>query len=353
MKRDATEKPLILRTMTNRIGFALLLCLSVQVYAAEFTLRIHHFLGEESLPHTALIEPWARRVEADSDGRIEIEIHPKMALGGKTPELVDQVRNGTVDIVWTAAAYTPNLFPHAEVFTLPSVHGGDPTATNQAMMSAIDGFLGPDFQGIKPLLAHVQAGHSLHMSRKQVTAVSDLNGLTLRPAGRRIGIWMIDEFGAKASRKRHPKLSTALAKNQLDGALMSFQLAQSLDVIGSVSSHTMRGDNQYFGTSLYLFLMNQTSYDRLPADLRSVIDRNSGLNLAREAGMVWRDAELEAVTAARMRGNTVNMFSEQEQGIVDNAARAIERRWSDTVSKYGINGPRLIEQARKAIEQYR
>ena len=111
------------------IVFPALLLVSTQVFAAEFTLRIHHFLGDDSLPHKGLIEPWARRVEAESDGRIEVKIYPKMALGGKTDKLVDQVVDGTVDIVWTAAAYTPNRFPHAEVFTLPLVHEGDPAAT--------------------------------------------------------------------------------------------------------------------------------------------------------------------------------------------------------------------------------
>jgi TRAP-type C4-dicarboxylate transport system substrate-binding protein len=339
--------------MTTRISLAVMLWLPVHVAAAEFTLRVHHFLGEDSLPHTGLIQPWARQVEADSNGRIDVEIYPKMALGGKTPELVDQVRKGTVDIVWTAAAYTPNQFPRAEVFTLPSVHGGDPAATNQAMMSAIDSFLGPDFQGVKPLLAHVQAGHSLHMSRRSIAAVSDLDGLTLRPAGRRIGIWMIDALGAKPSRKRHPKLSAALEQNQLDGALMSFQLARSLDVIESVASHTMRGEKHYFGTSLYLFLMNPASYERLPADLQSVIDRNAGMDLARQAGQTWETAEQDAIAAARQQGNSILVLSEEQQGIVDNAAKAIERRWSDTVEKYGIDGPRLIAQARQAIDRHR
>lgn len=329
------------------------LLLSAAATAAEFTLRIHHFLGKESLPHRGLIEPWARQVEADSKGRIEVEIYPKMALGGKTPKLVEQAFDGTVDIVWTAAAYTPNRFPHAEVFTLPSVHDGDPAATNQAMMSVIDDLLRADFAGVKPLLAHVQAGHSLHLSRTSVTSLSDLDGLTLRPAGRRIGLWMIDALGAQASRKRHPKLSDALAQNKLDGALMSFQLAQSLDAIESVATHTLRSERGYFGTSLYLFLMNQASYTALPEDLQAVIDRNSGMNLAKKAGDMWHDAELAAIAEARERGNAINTLDAGQQQRVDQAAAEIERRWSRTVSKYGIDGPVLIEQARQAIGRFR
>lgn len=335
-----------------RILFSALLLLPTQIFAAEFTLRIHHFLDAASLPHKGLIEPWARQVEADSNGRIEVKIYPKMALGGKTEELLDQVVDGTVDIVWTAAAYTPNRFPHAEVFTLPLVHDGDPAATNQAMMSVMDDLLQPDFKDMKPLLVHVQAGHSLHLSRKTVNTLSDLNGLTLRPAGRRIGLWILDAVGAQASRKRHPKLSEALAQNKLDGAFMSFQLAQSLDVIESVRSHTMRADNKYFGTSLYLFLMNQASYNALPADLRTVIDRNSGLKLAKQAGRVWQDAEENAIAAARQHGNAINILDVEQQQLVENALQEVLVRWSDTVKKYGIDGPELIEEARQAIGRY-
>lgn len=334
------------------IVFPALLLVSTQVFAAEFTLRIHHFLGDDSLPHKGLIEPWARRVEAESDGRIEVKIYPKMALGGKTDKLVDQVVDGTVDIVWTAAAYTPNRFPHAEVFTLPLVHQGDPAATNQAIMSVMDDLLYQDFKGVKPLLAHVQAGHSIHLSRKTVNTLSDLNGLKLRPAGRRVGLWILDAIGASPSRKRHPKLSKALADNKLDGALMSFQLAQSLDVIESVKSHVMRGENRYFGTSLYLFMMNRARYDTLPADLRAVIDRNSGLGLAKRVGQVWQEAEENAIAAARKQGNAITVLNDKDQQRVEIAFNDILVRWSDTVQKYGIDGPQLIEKARQTISRY-
>ncbi len=336
-------------------GFLCLVVLLVSspAFAAEYALRIHHFLGEESLPHKGLIEPWARRVEADSNGRIEVRIYPSMGLGGQTPELLDQVVDGTVDIVWTAAAYTPNRFPHAEVFTLPLVHDGDPAATNQAIMALMDTALAPDFRGIKPLLAHVQAGHSLHFSRKSVKTLADLDGLVLRPAGRRVGLWVIDALGASPSRKRHPKLAEALAENELDGAVMSFQLAQSLDVIGSVKSHTLRTGNNYFGTSLYLFLMNQASYEALPADLRAVIDRNSGMALARETGQLWQAAERDAMAAARRHGNVINVLDESEQQRLDTALQEILVRWSQTVHKYGIAGAQMIETARQAIDRYR
>ena len=52
-------------------------------------------------------------------GASEIQRFPAMQLGGAPPQLIDQVIDGTVDIVWTLPGYTPNRFPRTEVFELP------------------------------------------------------------------------------------------------------------------------------------------------------------------------------------------------------------------------------------------
>jgi TRAP-type C4-dicarboxylate transport system substrate-binding protein len=54
-----------------------------------------------------MLEPWARQVEENSGGRVKIEIFPAMSLGGTPPELVQQARDGVVDLVWTVNGYTP------------------------------------------------------------------------------------------------------------------------------------------------------------------------------------------------------------------------------------------------------
>ena len=69
--------------------------------AQEITLRLQHFLPPPSVTHKNFVEPWVRKVEAESGGRIKIEIYPSMQLGGSAPSLYDQVRDGVVDIVWT------------------------------------------------------------------------------------------------------------------------------------------------------------------------------------------------------------------------------------------------------------
>jgi TRAP-type C4-dicarboxylate transport system substrate-binding protein len=342
------------RTHKRRIGITLictvlLLTAAIPALAAELTLRVHHFLGAESLPHQFLIEPWARRVERDSGGAIEVEIYPAMTLGGKAPELLEQVHDGSVDIIWTAAAYTPGAFPRSEVFTLPLVHQGDPVATNLAIRDLLELELFRDFEGIQPLLVHVHQGHAFHLVDHPVQRLEDFAGLTLRPPGRRAGRWTIESLGAEITKKRHPKLPKALANKALDGALMSFQLAESMGVVDAVDSHTLLEGDGFFGTSLYLFLMNKARYDALPSELRAVIDSNSGAPLAEEMGRVWRDAGNAGLEAARKRGNRIDVLQGQEAQRTREALQRASIEWTKEVGKQHIDGFHLIRKARQAI----
>ena len=66
---------------------------------AVVTLKLHHFLPPKAPAHTKMLAPWAADVEKASGGKVKIELFPAMALGGKPPELINQVRDGVVDIV--------------------------------------------------------------------------------------------------------------------------------------------------------------------------------------------------------------------------------------------------------------
>ena len=51
---------------------------------AQVTLKLHHFLPPVSLPHQKL-KPWAEKVEAESGGKLELEMFPSMQLVGHLP----------------------------------------------------------------------------------------------------------------------------------------------------------------------------------------------------------------------------------------------------------------------------
>ena len=99
---------------------------------AEVTLRCQHFLSPMASVPRFFIEPWAEKIEAESNGRIDMEIYPAMQLGGAPPALYDQIRDGVIDCGWTIPAYTPGRFPEAEAFELPFMTSMSGEASSRA-----------------------------------------------------------------------------------------------------------------------------------------------------------------------------------------------------------------------------
>jgi predicted MFS family arabinose efflux permease len=64
--------------------------------AQEVTLRFQHFVSPNSANPKYFLDPWVQKVEAESNGRIKIEIYPFMQLGGKAPAQYDLIKDGVI-----------------------------------------------------------------------------------------------------------------------------------------------------------------------------------------------------------------------------------------------------------------
>ena len=128
--------------------------------AADYKFKFHHFLSANSFWQKQILQPWVDEIERNSNGRISIEIFPSMTLGGRPPELVQQARDGVVDIIWTVNGYTPGMFPRSEVFELPTVFTNDPEPVNLALFDLFESELKPDYAGLEVMFLSVHAGNA-------------------------------------------------------------------------------------------------------------------------------------------------------------------------------------------------
>ena len=269
----------------------------------EVTLTVQHFVEPEAAAHEKLIEPWARRIEKQSDGRIKVQIYPEMALGGAPWELYSQLREGDADIVWTLIGYTPGEFPLSEVFELPTVHRGSSLATTLAIQDVFDQ-IAPDYAEVHPLLIHVHAGQVIHMVDKPIRSVDDLAGLKIRIPSN-TGQMLIEAWNATPVPMSVPELPQALSKGEVDGALAPYEIVLPYR-IHELTKQSIEGpDGRPFGTSVFAFLMNKERYEGLPDDLRAVIDANSRAAIAGEIGKIWDQVEEPGRAAAMDPGRRI------------------------------------------------
>lgn len=319
--------------------------------APEVTLKVHHFLGPKAPTQADFIAPWAKRVEAQSEGRIKIEIYPSMSLGGTPPQLIRQVRQGVVDIVWTLPGYTAGQFPRVEVFEIPFVHTNNPVATNLAIQDLYAQWLAPEFQDVHPILIHVHKGQVIHTVDTPVRKFADAKGLKLR-IPTRVGGWYLDAIGASPVGMPVPEIPQALSRKVIDGALIPFEVALPLKVTELVKYHTIGPDDMRFGTGVFLFAMNKQRYESLPDDLRAVIDANSGKAIAKQVGEIWIRAEGPGREAAIKHGNEIIVVSAAEMKKFRAAADPVAKRWTEEVSSHGIDGKDLLIAAREAVAKH-
>ncbi|MEL6264983.1 MAG: TRAP transporter substrate-binding protein [Pseudomonadota bacterium] len=316
--------------------------------AAEFTFTIHHFLSPKAPAQTRLIQPWADRITAASDGRIAFEIFPSMSLGGKPPELYSQVRSGVADIVWTLPGYTPGVFPRLEVFELPTVHGGSAAVTTRAIQDVMP-MLADDLAAVTPLLVHTHAGNALHTVSRDVNGPGDVAGLKLRSPSR-TGVWMLESWGAEPVGMPVPALPQALSKGTIDGALIPFEVAIPLK-IAQLAEYSIELDGgRRFGTSTFLFAMNSERFAALPADLQAIVAENSGAAIADEIGTAWDGIEPVGKKIATDAGRTVKALSAEATAEFDALHESLSARWLAEAAGRGIDGEALLAAALGAMK---
>lgn len=323
---------------------------------AEFTFKLHHILPAASPAQKNMIEPWVKAVEEDSGGRIKIEIYPSMSLGGTPPQLVRQVRDGVVDIIWTVNGYTPGVFPRTEVFELPGVFNGNITAANLAMRELFNEFLLDEYAGLKVIVLHVHGGQGIQTKDKLVRSPADMAGLKMR-VPTRTGAWIIEALGANPVRTSVGDIPQAFSTGLIDGAFIPWEIIPVFK-IDQLTKYQIEGpDHQRFGTTTFQISMNLSSYNSLPDDLKAVIDNNSGEAYAKLVGEAWRNSEEGGIRFALTDPddsdpNELITLTPEEMQAFQDALKPVDQRWIDAVTDVGIDGQALYDAAKAAVAKY-
>jgi TRAP-type C4-dicarboxylate transport system substrate-binding protein len=342
------------RTFTIAAAGALasgaLLGLGRRPRAQEVTLKVAHFLPAAAPAHALFMEPWARQIEAESDGRIKVEIYPAMQLGGRAPQLYDQLRDGIADVVWTLPGYTPGRFPTIEVFELPFLPASA-EATSQAVQAFYEKHRPPEFDDIHPLMFHVHAPGLFHMKGEPIRTLEDLAGKKIRAPTRVIND-TLGALGATPVGMPVPQVPEALSRGVVDGVVIPWEVSRPLRVHELTDSHTSFAGDRGFYTSVFLYGMNRSIYESLPDDLKTVIDNNSGMSLAQKIGKVWDEAEEPGRQAAEEAGAEFYTIEGAELERWKEASAPVIDAWTEQMSANGQDGAALVEDARSLIAQY-
>jgi len=318
--------------------------------AQQVTLRLHHFLPAQAPIPQDFLAPWAKKVEAESKGRIKIELYPSLQLGGTPAQLYDQVKDGVIDLTWTPPGYTPGRFPKSETFELPFI-ASNGEKNSPAGWEFYEKHLKDEFKDVKIISINTHGPGVIHAKGNGVRKLEDMKGLKLRGPSRIVNK-LLETLGATPVGMPVTAMADALSKGVIDGTVVPWEVTAPLRISELVKTHTGFSGSRSLYITFFIFAMNKAKYDSLPADLKKVIDDNSGPETSRWAGKAMDDGDAPGLEAAKRRGNTIIALDAAEMARWRKAAEPVIDGWVAEMKSKNIDAQALISDARAAIAKH-
>jgi TRAP-type C4-dicarboxylate transport system substrate-binding protein len=319
--------------------------------APEVTLRLHSFLPPVANPMKHFMIPWAQKIEKDSQGRIKVQVFPSMQLGGKAEQMLTQVRDGVVDIVWTLPGFTPGVMPKLEIFELPFLHRST-YATVHSLQDYVAKHMQKEFEPYHVLLVHCHAG-ALFMTKEPINKVEDFQGMKLRSYSR-TNAWILEALGAAPLQVALPELAPMLSKGTVNGSILPYEIAPAVKMQDLTDYFTTLAPPQpRLSTAIFTFLMNKQKYQSLPPDLKKVIDDNSGPNLVDHAIKTWDFVEQEGEKVMHTKAkNKFVQLSAEETAKFKKKVQPVFDRFVKLLDDGGDNGKQILAEVEALETKY-
>jgi TRAP-type C4-dicarboxylate transport system substrate-binding protein len=310
------------------------------------------------------INPWAKRVEEATKGKLKVTVYPANALNAPEQAL-EAVNGGICDIVWTPLGYYPSRFPLSDVITLPFMNlpqgkiGSrilSPGEVNSHMLQELyetSPEIQAEYKDFKVLLLHTTEPFILFSSKKPLRNQADVKGIKVRElAGPPSEMWKL--LGANPMLLPMPDCYDSASKGIIDAQSASWSAVSSFKLFEVYKYYT----DVPLCVSEFMILMNKDKWNSLPADIQAQIMTVSGIPGADALGDSSWGFSLVTDTQAVMQKANVSMEKVQlDPGEYDRwvevAGKPLWDKWvADRASK-NLPGKKVLDQLRSLIQKYK
>lgn len=238
------------------------------------------------------------RVEAQSEGRIDVKVFSNGQLGSAT-ETVELCRGGNIEIINCSSNYIAQFRPLLKVVEMPFIF-----RDSAHQYAVLDGPVGDklkeEFEALDlRLLAFFDAGSRNIMTKEgPITSPEDLAGMKIRVMPSPLLLSSINALGASAIPMNQSEVYSALQMGVLDGwennppTALTFRMYETGCIHYARTSHSSIPD---------LLLMSQRSLDQLSPDLQEIVLQVAAETQVRQRNL-WAEAEQEAEAALKAAG---------------------------------------------------
>ncbi|WP_425641115.1 DctP family TRAP transporter solute-binding subunit [Marinomonas gallaica] len=239
--------------------------------AADITLTVGHVDPQEwsTSKKGAATEVFKNLVEAESGGRIEVNVYPSGQLGGET-DLVQSAQEGMISMTMVSGAFA-KVCKEASVLEIPYLFPSAPVA-----WEVLDGEFGKALSkhcleqtGLRTLAYGETGFRNFTNSKRPVAEPADLEGLKIRVMTLPLYVEMVKAMGAEPTPIAWPEVPSALTTGVVDGQENPVSVIDANKFYEFQKYLTL--DGHVYGTDF--FLINEDLYQSLDQADQEIVAR--------------------------------------------------------------------------------
>lgn len=286
---------------------------------------------------------WCEMLAQKAAGKVRCNQLPRAVTA--PPGTFDAVRNGLADLSFTVHGYTPGRFVTTQLAEFPFL-GDSAEATSVAFQRAYQktSAMQEEHKGVKVLAVFTHGPGIVYNTKRPIVKVDDLSGLKFR-----VGGGMVNDIGKalgmnvtlKPASESYELLSTGV----MDGTLFPAESIESFKLDKIVKYATSFPGGLY--NVSFVFMMNENTYDKLPLDVKKIVDEMSGEFAARMFGRGWDRVDRRGMAFMQAAGVQFTKADAAFVEAVRQRTAGLEESWAKAAEAKGMKDPK------KALAEFR
>ena len=343
MKAHTLTRPLVIAVAALSLLALLMVSRGVPAEAAEtITLKV-----ADSFPTTHYVvnqatKPWMDRVVQLSTTKVVFEYYPSEQLG-KANDMLNLVRSGVADIVYTSPGSNTGEFPLHGIVSLPGLYDSSTEGLTIIKELYKEAPLQEEWtkKGVQPLIVWALPNYEI-FSTKAVIKVEDVKGLKLRSFGGALD-WTIKALGGVPVSIPAADMYTALQRSTVDGVITPYTSAQSYK-LEEICKYATLGARLSASTPVYCIRIDRLQ--KLPADVRNAMTKATEETVARVC-KYQDDQVAQVVVDFEKKGVKINRLSKDDARLWQKALDPVTEQWIKQMETRGLPGKQVVDALRR------
>jgi len=298
-----------------------------------------------------MLKNWGDRIEKETGGKVRFVLYPGSTLA-KPKDTYQAAVTGIADMCWTFGGYSPGRFHLSEVVIQPLGFFKNAEHGARVLWDLYQKFpeIRAEFKDTHVLFLNPSSHRQIH-SKVPVRRVEDFKGLKTRVPGSEAP--HCKALGGVPVTMPGPEVYLALERGVLDADFHPWETAYSYKWYEVVKYHT-KADLYLAG--LFICVMNLNTWNKLPDDVKKVIDKYSGKYGFVEVSAKGMWDKYDNYYLEWLKKNTTNeiiYWSDEEKAKAWELMREpVVDKWVSTAEEKGLPGKKVLDECLTLRKKY-